>query len=312
MHVVAALIDNARGEVVIAQRPPGRHHAGLWEFPGGKIEPGEAPFDALRRELREELDIEVKRAVRVMTVVEPRPEGNLQLQAWRVLEYDGLPRAIEHPALRWTMPRELQCADMPPADHPIARCLQLPLHFVITPDLSEISPSAAFEWVRNARVRGERLIRLRSADPAFRPDAGLLRDCEQDLAAVGGRIVVDLADLERCQNTQTGVHLRSRDLARPGCRAPRQSRWVSAACHSEAELEAAEQAGVDVVLISPVFATSSHPGHGALGWPGFRKLHDRTRLPAYALGGMKAEHLVQALAQGAIGTAGISQFSSLS
>jgi 8-oxo-dGTP diphosphatase len=308
MHVVAALIENEHGEVLIAQRPAGRHHAGLWEFPGGKIDHGETPFDALRRELREELAIDIKSAVRVMTVVEPRPEGDLHLQAWRVLDYDGVPHAIEAPELRWIDPHLFDTSEMPPADHPIARCLQLPPNYVITPDLAGLAPRTAFEWVRGARIRGARLIRLRSADPGIRLDAGLLRDCEQDLAAVGGRIVVDLADLDHCQLAQTGVHLRSRDL-RPGRRPIAESRLLSASCHSEAELEAAEQLAVDAVLISPVLATASHPHHAALGWEGFRKLHAHTRLPAYALGGMKAEHLALARNQGAIGTAGISQFS---
>lgn len=308
MHVVAALIENEHGQVLIAQRPAGRHHAGLWEFPGGKIDPGETPFDALRRELREELVIDIKSAVRVMTVVEPRPEGDLHLQAWRVLEYDGVPHAVEASGLRWIDPLQFVTSEMPPADHPIARCLQLPPHFVITPDLADVTPRTAFEWVHGARASGARLIRLRSADPAFRPDAGLLRDCEQDLAAVGGRIVVDLADLDRCQLAQTGIHLRSRDLRGRG-RPVAESRLLSASCHSEAELEAAEQLGADVVLISPVLATASHPDHAPLGWSGFQKLHAHTRLPAYALGGIKTEHLALALAQGAIGTAGISQFS---
>jgi 8-oxo-dGTP diphosphatase len=308
MHVVAALIGNEHGRILIAQRPADRHHGGLWEFPGGKIEPDEAPVEALVRELREELDIEVEAAVRVMTAVEPRPHANLHLQAWRVLAYRGQPRAMEHSELRWVEARELDCAEMPPADHAIVRCLQLPAHFVITPDLSRIAPAQTVDLVRQAVARGERLLRLRSADPAFRLDTGLLRDCEQILAESGGRLVVDRADHAGCRLPSSGIHLRSSDLASFAQRPVPGDCLLSASCHNAGDLARAERLQADFVLISPVLATLSHPGQPALGWHGFRALHQQTRLPAYALGGMNPDHLTCARSHGALGIAGISAF----
>ncbi len=308
LHVVAALIENDQGKVLVAQRPPGRHHAGLWEFPGGKIEPGEEPLAALRRELLEELAIEVIAAARVMTAVESRLDVELHLHAWRVLEFRGTPLPIEASALRWIDPQHLPMAQMPPADLPIARCLQLPPHYAITPDLAAMAAPDAIDLVESIADRGATLIRLRCTDPGFRLDAGLLRECEQMLAQAGARIVVDIADHPACRLDTTGVHLRAHDLMDLNQRPLATDRLILASCHTPEELAAAECLGVDAVLISPVFATTSHPGRSVLGWPGFVRLHAHTRLPAYALGGMKTEYLQTARSHGAIGIAGISGY----
>jgi 8-oxo-dGTP diphosphatase len=294
--------------VLIAQRPPGRHHAGLWEFPGGKIEPGEQPMAALRRELAEELDIEAIAAVRVMTAIESRVDFDLHLHAWRVREFRGIPRAIEASALRWIAPRHLPMGEMPPADLPIVRCLQLPPHYAITPDLAAMAAPDAIALIKSRAGRGANLIRLRCTDPDFRLDGGFLRECEQMLAQMGVRGVVDLADHPACRLDATGVHLRTRDLMGLNRRPLAADRLILASCHLPEELAAAERLDVDAVLISPVFATASHPGHAALGWPGFARLHQHTRLPTYALGGMKTEHLQIARSHGAVGIAGISGF----
>ncbi len=116
--VVGVLIDRHQ-RVLIAQRPAGKHMAGAWEFPGGKRRDGESPFDALRRELNEELGIDVVSAEPFTELEHEYPDRRVRLDVWWVLEFDREPAACEQQALRWVSPDELTMAAMLPADGPI-------------------------------------------------------------------------------------------------------------------------------------------------------------------------------------------------
>jgi 8-oxo-dGTP diphosphatase len=125
--VAAALIDPA-GRVLMQQRPVDKAHGGLWEFPGGKVEPGESPEAALVRELREELDISVDVAALTPATFASVPvDGgrHLLLLLYAVSGWTGVPRAIEASALRWGLPADLASLPMPPADIPLLAALSL-------------------------------------------------------------------------------------------------------------------------------------------------------------------------------------------
>jgi 8-oxo-dGTP diphosphatase len=124
--VVAAALINAEGHVLVQQRPETRSMAGLWEFPGGKIEAGETPEAALARELDEELGIEVNADLLIPTCFASEPLGNdhLLLMLYICREWNGIPRAIESPALAWVKPSDLHDLAMPPADRPLIALLQ--------------------------------------------------------------------------------------------------------------------------------------------------------------------------------------------
>jgi mutator protein MutT len=128
IHVVAAAIEDARGHILIAQRPPGKHMAGAWEFPGGKLESGEAPLEALARELREELGIEIGSGPHrpVRRISHAYPDRDVLIDVWRVREFVGTPRGLDAQALCWCTPDELERAELLPADKPIVAALRLP------------------------------------------------------------------------------------------------------------------------------------------------------------------------------------------
>jgi 8-oxo-dGTP diphosphatase len=126
-HVVAAAVIDLAGRVLIAQRPPGKHLAGGWEFPGGKLEPGEDRRSGLARELREELGITLSAPPRPLIRVRHAYDfGRVLIDMWVVRQYAGEPRGLDGQALRWCTPDELESVDLLPADGPIVAALRLP------------------------------------------------------------------------------------------------------------------------------------------------------------------------------------------
>jgi len=126
LPVVAAALINGHGEVLVQQRPVGKAHGGLWEFPGGKIEPGEAPEEALIRELDEELGIRVELAglVPLAFATAPAGERHLLLLLYVVRRWSGELRPSAADALAWHHPAALRSLPMPPADAPLVAALE--------------------------------------------------------------------------------------------------------------------------------------------------------------------------------------------
>ena len=123
IHVVAGALFDAQGRVLIAQRPPGKHMAGGWEFPGGKREPGETPRAALERELREELGIEVHEATPLISYEHQYPERRVLLDLWVVKRYSGEPQPLDAPALQWVAVDDLESVGLLEADLPMIPAL---------------------------------------------------------------------------------------------------------------------------------------------------------------------------------------------
>jgi 8-oxo-dGTP diphosphatase len=123
--VVAAALIDADGRVLIAQRPEGKQLAGLWEFPGGKVEPGERPEDSLIRELHEELDIVVKQeCLAPLTFASHAYEDfHLLMPLYVCRRWEGFVKSREGQALKWVRPKELRDYPMPPADEPLLPAL---------------------------------------------------------------------------------------------------------------------------------------------------------------------------------------------
>ena len=123
LHVVAGVIRDERGRVLLAQRPSGKPHAGFWEFPGGKIESGESPEAALFRELHEELGIHARVGRRLIAV----PHQDIVLEAYRVIDFAGTVCPQEGQKLAWIAVEDIDTALLPPADRPIVSALRLPV-----------------------------------------------------------------------------------------------------------------------------------------------------------------------------------------
>lgn len=123
LDVVAGALFDDQGRVLLAQRLPGSHMAGKWEFPGGKLHPGEAPFQGLCRELREELGVDIKAAEPLIRYTHDYPGRRVILDMWHVLEFRGTPVGLEGQALQWVSPPRLWDHDLLEADGPIVEAL---------------------------------------------------------------------------------------------------------------------------------------------------------------------------------------------
>ena len=126
IHVVAAIIWqlDEPPRFLIAQRQKGKHLEDYWEFPGGKSEPGESPWQALRRELAEEIGIEATQGSAFMQVYFRYPERNVLLDFWMVEEYTGEVVAAEQQALRWITLAQIDDYRFPPADVPVLEAIR--------------------------------------------------------------------------------------------------------------------------------------------------------------------------------------------
>ena len=123
IHVVAGALFNKLRQVLIAQRLPGSHMAGRWEFPGGKLEEGEPRLEGLRRELREELGVEIGAAEPLICYEHEYPARTVILDMWQVIDYRGEPAGLEGQALKWVLPADLGQIDLLEADAPIVKAL---------------------------------------------------------------------------------------------------------------------------------------------------------------------------------------------
>lgn len=301
VHVAVAVIRDDAGRVLVAQRLPHQHLAGLWEFPGGKLEPGETLAEGMRREIREELGVDVEALQPLMRVEHAYPEKTVLLDIWRVTRWQGEPHGAEGQPLRWVHPDDMQPADFPPADLSIIEALRLPPVYGISPDVDTVDDMARF--VASVVAAGCRLVQVRlKAVPALAPALiGRLRE-----QAPGIRILLN-SDTQAALGTgdlhgADGLHLTSRAvmtmLERPAFP-------CAASCHDEAELARALALSLDFVTVSPVLATASHPEAAALGWSRFAALAALAGRPVYALGGLREGDLAQARDHGAVGIAGI-------
>jgi mutator mutT protein len=124
IRVVAAAMFDAEGRVLIAERPAGKHMAGRWEFPGGKIGEAEPEERALVRELREELGVEVLESRPFMRLSHEYEDRHVELSMWLVERFTGVPRGLDGQRLKWVLPRQLDDEDILEADRPFVEALQ--------------------------------------------------------------------------------------------------------------------------------------------------------------------------------------------
>ena len=296
--VAAGIVQRADGRVLLAQRPPGKPWAGYWEFPGGKIEHGEQPRQALARELHEELGIELDHADPWITRDYAYPEKRVCLHFFRVPVWHGTPHGREGQQLSWEDPQAVMVAPLLPANAAILQALRLPSLYAIT-RAAHYGEDEFLLRLDAALARGLRLIQVR--EPEFER-ATLTRFARAVVARAhrhGARVLVNGDAALANETGADGIHLPARQLLQ--LREPPAAGLWAASCHDAGELARAAALQASFVVLSPVLPTASHPQAPVLGWETFESLIRDYPLPVYALGGMQPDLLASAQRHGAHG-----------
>jgi 8-oxo-dGTP diphosphatase len=299
VEVAAAVLQHEDGSFLLAQRPPDKIWAGYWEFPGGKIEPGETSHHALLRELHEELGIAVETAYPWVTRVFTYPHATVRLNFFRVTAWNGDMHPHEGQQFSWQHLPDITVSPVLPANDPILRALSLPTLYAIS-NVQELGEDEFMGRMEVALRKGLRMVQLR--------EKSLSREALRELALKkmlpllrqhGARLIIN-GDISLAQEVGAdGVQLTATQLVE--LRERPDIDWCAASCHDGDELRRAEALGCDFALLSPVLPTKSHPGAPHLGWEKFAAIAAGSSIPVYALGGLSDADMQSAWLHGAHG-----------
>jgi len=304
-HVAVGVISNIEGKLLISRRGDALVWGGLWEFPGGKLEAGETPRQALDRELYEEIGITVISAEPLITLKYQYPDVTVKLYAFSVGQFAGKVCSTLGQVCRWVAPAELGQYPFLAANKAVICAAQLPAWYAILDDAGQ---TRLMDNLDHLLASGIMLIQARlkqsSPEAVERFLANAYPLCQQQ----GVRLLVNSAVAWTRRNNADGIHLTSQDLLACQHR-PENHQWVAASCHNLPELLHAQKIGVDFAVLSPVKTTLSHPGATPIGWQSFAQLVEAVNLPVYGLGGLDTDQLAKVRLLGGQGIAAIRAFS---
>jgi 8-oxo-dGTP diphosphatase len=303
LQVAAGVIKSPDGKILIARRDESLHQGGLWEFPGGKIEAGETPEQALARELKEELDIEPLSAAPLITIHHRYPDRDVTLRVFLVDRFSGTAKGCLGQPIRWVGQNELPRFSFPAANRPILTAALLPPYYAILDD--QVS-TGLMEDLHRLLAQGIKLIQARLKTSSRDQVAEFLAAAYPLCSEQGAALLINSAAAYG-QAGAHGLHLTASDLLSLNER-PLGYRWIGASCHNLPELEHARKIGADFAVLAPVLPTRTHPEIETLGWDKFAALVEPINIPVYALGGLSRKDLDAARQAGAQGIAGIRAF----
>ena len=287
-EVVAAVLFKPDGSYLLAQRPAGKAYAGYWEFPGGKVEPGESLEAAIGREIREELDIEVIAAHPWLTRTHVYEHASVRLHFMRVREWRGTPQGLDGQQFSFQAPGHETVAPMLPANGPILKAVALPQVYGVTQAYA-LGIEKFMIRLEAALTNGLRLVQVREKEMASDQLREFARAVVARCHAHGARALIN-GNAALAQEVEAdGVHLTAWQLMQI------QSRpcfdLVGASVHTRAELDHAIKLGCDFAVLGPVLSTPTHPDATGIGWNGFDAIANDAAIPVFAIGGLLAPDL---------------------
>ena len=300
VEVVAAVIYKPDGSYLLAQRPPGKVYAGYWEFPGGKVEPGETRLAAIKREIREELGIEIHTTTPWISRRHVYEHASVRLKFFRTGNWSGEPRGLDGQRFEFQTPGAETVGPMLPANGPILKAMRLPPVYGIT-NATETGIEAFYPRLETALRNGLRLVQLRENMLPLETLRRVAIEVQARCREYGARMLInDDAELASTIGAD-GVHLPARRLRELTIRPDLD--LVAASTHNRVEIELAQQLGCDFAVVGPVLPTPTHPRATTLGWDGIAAVIADAELPVYALGGLAPNTAAIAFTHGAHGIA---------
>lgn len=302
VHVAVAVIRDAQQRILLAKRAIDQHQGGLWEFPGGKVEAGETVEQALVREIKEELGIQVTACQPLIQIPHHYPDKSVFLDVYEVSAFSGEAEGKEGQPICWVTADELDQYEFPAANKPIVKACQLPQAIFITPAMVEADLLKAALKAINTGADGIMLRAHHLNDNEYKALYHKFDElCRQHKVLLIANRSCALAE----NLSAEAAHLSVDAQAQLHNREQFSGRFLGASCHSLAEAQAAFAKGVDYITLSPLKPTRSHPDAMPLGWDQFMRCVSDLTLPVYALGGVAQDDFAQARACGAQGIAAI-------
>lgn len=300
VNVAVAVVQRGDGRILLAERPRDKESGGFWEFPGGKFDAGERAEQALKRELHEEVGLELDHAQPWLTYDHTYPDKTVRLHFFRVTAWHGTPHGREGQRVSWEDPAAVGVTPLLPANDRVLRALRPPRLYALT-NTKNYGISEFTQKLERALVSGVRLIQVREPHMAPEQLAQFARRVVSLAHRYDAQVLVYGNEALAHQVGADGVHIPCETLLQLTAR-PRM-RLCAASCHNAEHLAHAAALGLDFAVLSPVLPTASHPGEPGMGWEKFAALVRNYPLPVYALGGMKPETLDDARRHGAHGIA---------
>jgi len=300
VHVAAAVITRPDGSFLLGQRAPDTFYPGYWEFPGGKVEAGETPHQALVRELEEELGITVDTAWPWLTRQHEYEHAHVSLHFYEVPHWHGEVNDHVHSALSWQHADALNVGPMLPANGPILKALRLPRLMGVT-HAWQIGVDAQLAALDRALENGLRMVQIRENTLPEEPRQHFIREALARCTNAGAIALINCLQSQTASGSSAGIHLTASQLMATEQRPD--AEWVGASCHNRTDLEQAAALGLDYALLGHIKETSSHPGQAGLGWEAAAALIPDLPMPVLAIGGLNPADMTSARQHGMHGLA---------
>ncbi len=286
IHVVVAVIKNSKQEVLVSRRKADAHLGGLLEFPGGKVEEGELPEDALRRELLEEININASSFCPLIQIPYSYSDRNVLLDVFLVESFTGSVIPQESQEVFWKNIETLNDIDFPAANFGVLRALQLPKLLPITPNYSEDPDNFLIYFEKLVCRDVIQIIQLRSHELNDNEYLALAKECSALCKRNGVALILN-RDIQTL-NVVSGanMHLTSSRLLKTTSRPLSDQKIVGASCHNLQEIQHANSLGLDYIMLGPILEKSTFKDSVNLGWVGFSNLVKKSIIPVYGIGGL--------------------------
>lgn len=304
IRAVVGVLRKENQEILISERRRDQFMAGFWELPGGKIEANESLEQAITRELKEELGVQVQQLSLHQTMVHEYQDRTVKLSIYNIDQYQNIATGIEGQTIAWVKINKLHTYNLLPTMKAFIHSITLPNKYWITPSKYHDSDEWLAKFTQKL-TQGISLIQLRSKD-ALNSDfiAELYNKCQQ----YNTRLLLNTINKTFDKSCCDGYHITTAEMLKLNKRPCANDKLLGVSTHNLKEALQAQAIGADFIVISPVQNTQTHPDTIPIGWDLAKEVVDKLNIPTYFLGGMGEKDLAKTLKLGAQGIAGVNAF----